>query len=119
MNISECYKAMGGNYEEVLGRLRSERLIAKFLKKFPADPSFAALEVKLREEDGPEAFRAVHTLKGVCQNLGLQDLLRACEPLTEALRQGKTAGTGGMFEEVKTAYQRAIEAIRNLETEMD
>ena len=106
MNISECYKAMGGNYEEVLGRLRSERLIA-------------ALEVKLREEDGPEAFRAVHTLKGVCQNLGLQDLLRACEPLTEALRQGKTAGTGGMFEEVKTAYQRAIEAIRNLETEMD
>lgn len=34
MNISECYKAMGGNYEEVLGRLRSERLIVKFLKNF-------------------------------------------------------------------------------------
>lgn len=27
MNINECYQAMGADYEEVFGRLRSERLI--------------------------------------------------------------------------------------------
>ena len=27
MTIQECYEAIGGNYEEVLGRLQSEALI--------------------------------------------------------------------------------------------
>lgn len=40
MNINECYQAMGADYEEVFGRLRSERLITKFVLKFPSDPAF-------------------------------------------------------------------------------
>lgn len=40
MNINECYQAMGADYEEVFGRLRSERLITKFVLKFPGDPAF-------------------------------------------------------------------------------
>ena len=43
MNINECYQAMGADYEEVFGRLRSERLITKFVLKFPGDPSFSQL----------------------------------------------------------------------------
>ena len=43
MNINECYQAMGADYEEVFGRLRSERLITKFVLKFPGDPSFCLL----------------------------------------------------------------------------
>ena len=39
MNINECYQAMGADYEEVFGRLRNEKLIAKFVLKFPDDPS--------------------------------------------------------------------------------
>lgn len=42
MNINECYQAMGADYEEVFGRLRSERLITKFVLKFPGDPSFSS-----------------------------------------------------------------------------
>ena len=37
MTIQECYEAIGGNYEDVLRRLRSEALIRKFTLKFPAD----------------------------------------------------------------------------------
>ena len=44
MNINECYQAMGADYEEVFGRLRNEKLIAKFVLKFPDDPSFSQLE---------------------------------------------------------------------------
>ena len=30
MTLKECYAAMGGDYDEAMGRLRSERLVQKF-----------------------------------------------------------------------------------------
>ena len=63
MNINECYQAMGADYEEVFGRLRNEKLIAKFVLKFPDDPSFSQLKNSLAEKNTKEAFRAAHTLK--------------------------------------------------------
>ena len=63
MNINECYQAMGADYEEVFGRLRNERLITKFVLKFPGDPSFSQLQSTLEEKNVEEAFRAAHTLK--------------------------------------------------------
>lgn len=50
MNINECYQAMGADYQEVFGRLRSERLITKFVLKFPSDPSFSQLQSTLEEK---------------------------------------------------------------------
>ena len=37
MTIYECYTALGGDYQEVLGRLRSGPMIQKFVLKFPED----------------------------------------------------------------------------------
>lgn len=34
MTLLECYDAVGGDYEGAIGRLRSERLIHKFVLKF-------------------------------------------------------------------------------------
>lgn len=70
MTVKECYEQMGADYEGVLGRLRSEALIKKFAKKFLDDGSFQSLKDNLAAGNGEEAFRAAHTLKGVCQNLG-------------------------------------------------
>ena len=70
MTVKECYEQMGADYEGVLGRLRSEVLIKKFAKKFLDDGSFRSLKDNLVQKNGEEAFRAAHTLKGVCQNLG-------------------------------------------------
>ena len=69
MTVKECYEQMGADYEGVLGRLRSEVLIKKFAKKFLDDGSFRSLKDNLVQKNGEEAFRAAHTLKGVCQNL--------------------------------------------------
>ena len=88
MNINECYQAMGADYEEVFGRLRNERLITKFVLKFPGDPSFSQLQSTLEEKNVEEAFRAAHTLKGVAQNLGFTPLYEATATLTEVLRAG-------------------------------
>lgn len=66
MTVKECYEQMGADYEGVLGRLRSEVLIKKFAKKFLDDGSFRSLKDNLAQKNGEEAFRAAHTLKGVC-----------------------------------------------------
>ena len=47
MTIQECYEAIGGNYEDVLGRLRSEALIRKFTLKFLEDQSYLQLKQAL------------------------------------------------------------------------
>ena len=34
MTLQECYAALGGNYDDAISRLRSERLVTKFVVKF-------------------------------------------------------------------------------------
>lgn len=74
MTIQECYEAIGGNYEDVLRRLRSEALIRKFTLKFLEDQSYSLLKQALGDNNYEEAFRGAHTLKGVCQNLSFDRL---------------------------------------------
>lgn len=114
MTLQECYTALGGNYEEVLGRLRSERLIQKFVLKFLDDGSFELLCRSMEEGNVEEAFRASHTIKGMCQNLSFTALGDASAELTEALRGGAitAAEAGPLFARVQAEYQRTCDAIR-------
>lgn len=114
MNINECYQAMGADYEEVFGRLRSERLITKFVLKFPGDPSFSQLQSTLEEKNVEEAFRAAHTLKGVAQNLGFTPLYEATTTLTEVLRAGNLPEDDNMMNAVAKEYERTVAAIEQL-----
>ena len=75
MTIQECYKAIGGNYEDVLRRLHNEALIQKFTLKFLEDQSYPQLKQALNDKNYEDAFRSAHTLKGVCQNLSFDRLL--------------------------------------------
>ena len=114
MNINECYQAMGADYEEVFGRLRNERLITKFVLKFPGDPSFSQLQSTLEEKNVEEAFRAAHTLKGVAQNLGFTPLYEATATLTEVLRAGNLPEDDKMMNTVAKEYERTVAAIEQL-----
>lgn len=95
MTIQECYKKMGADYQEVLGRLHNEAMIGKFVRMFLQDDSFQILEEALRRGDVKEAFRGAHTLKGVCQNLGFSNLYAPAYTLTETLRAGAAGGHTG------------------------
>lgn len=114
MNINECYQAMGADYEEVFGRLRNERLITKFVLKFPGDPSFSQLQSTLEEKNVEEAFRAAHTLKGVAQNLGFTPLYETTATLTEVLRAGNLPEDDNMMNAVAKEYERTVAAIEQL-----
>lgn len=111
MTLQECYTAMGGNYNDAIGRLRSDRLLQKFVLKFADDGSYSLLESSLAEENYQEAFRAAHTIKGVCQNLSMTRLADSSSALCESLRGG-TPPAPGLAEQVRADYQETVSAIR-------
>lgn len=112
MTLEQCYEALGGSYDEVIRRLPSPRLVSKFLGKFLEDPSFETLFLQLQTGNRPEAFRAAHTLKGVCANLSLSRLLTSVDTLTEILRQDAAPVPETLLEDVRRDYQQTTAAIR-------
>ena len=112
MTIQECYTALEGDYEEVVGRLYSEALVKKFVGKFLADQSYQLLESSLRSEDFEEAFRAAHTLKGVAQNLSFTRLYQSSHEITEALRTKQYDQAARLFSRVEADYAQTVAAIQ-------
>ena len=92
MTMQECYEAIGGNYEAVLGRLHSEALIRRFALKFLEDQSYIQLKQALENKNYEDAFRGAHTLKGVCQNLsfGQQSLFLVENGMKQIIRIDNT-----------------------------
>ena len=114
MTMRECYEAIGGNYEDVLGRLRSEALIQRFTLKFLEDPSYLQLKQALENKNYEDAFRSAHTLKGICQNLSFDRLYEVSHELTELLRDrtGEQPGIPEAMEKVTEVYEMTIEGIK-------
>ena len=106
---------MGANYEDVLKRLYNEGMICRFTLMFLNDDSYPKLKQSLKEGNAQEAFRAAHTLKGVCQNLGFTNLYQPAYELTEVLRAGTLEGSGEWFARVTEQYKITTDAIRGVQ----
>lgn len=115
MDLKECYQALGGDYESVLGRLRSERMITKFVLKFLDDKSCETLLDAVARKDGEVAFRAAHTIKGICQNLSFDRLYVSSHALAECLRGGWADEAVALTEQVREDYRVTADAIRGLD----
>ena len=114
MDIEECYEQLGGNYADVSTRLPSRGLIEKFIGKFLEDKSFDTLCQQFECGNREEAFRAVHTLKGICANLSFSRLLDSTVRLTEELRPNTSAISDkaiALFEDVRRDYEITVDAI--------
>lgn len=112
MTLQECYAALEGDYDEVMGRLRSENLVRKFVLKFLDDPSYELLCNSMEEQNYEEAFRAAHTLKGVGQNLSFNKLYSSSAQLCEALRGGFHPEATALKEQTDADYSQTVAAIR-------
>lgn len=115
MTLRECYAALGGDYEGVLGRLPGEKFVQKFVLKFLEDGSFDLLLRSMEEQNYAEAFRAAHTIKGMCQNLDFTRLYESSAQLNEALRHGFTPEAPALLEQVKEDYALTCSAIRTFQ----
>lgn len=113
MTTKEFYDSIGEDYNEVLRRLGEDGTVRYFALKFMRDPSFDDLKQAVDSGDGNAAFRAVHTLKGVCLNLGFCKLGSAAGNLTEYLRGDKQLdGSRMMYEAVEKEYGVLMEALK-------
>lgn len=112
MTLQECYAALEGDYAGVTGRLPTERMVQKFVLKFLNDGSYDLLTRSMESQDYAEAFRAAHTIKGVCQNLDFTKLYRSSSQLSEALRNGFSPEAPSLVEQVGRDYRQTVEAIR-------
>lgn len=115
MTLKECYAALEGDYEGVLGRLRSEKMVQKFVLKFLNDKSYELLEASVEGKNYEEAFRAAHTIKGVCQNLSFTKLYESSNRLTENLRSGYGPETDALVRQVEEDYKQTVAAIEKLQ----
>lgn len=114
MTLQEFYAAVGGNYDEAISRLMGEAMLRRFVTKFLSDPSYAVLEQAISTGQREEAFRAAHTIKGLCLNLSFGKLLASSEALTEALRHEMPVNAQELFAAVSADYALTIDAIQKL-----
>jgi len=112
MTLQECYEKLGGSYAEVSSRLPSEKFIQKFVLKFLEDKTYGLLRESYEGENFEEAFRAAHTVKGMCQNLSFTTLGNSSSALTESLRGGKSPESDGLYKKAMEDYDMTLEVIR-------
>lgn len=115
MTIQECYQNLGGDYAQVETRLPSVSLVKRFITKFLDDGSFSELCRTMESGQRAEAFRAAHTLKGVCANLCFDRLLTSASQLTELLRPETDTipdGAAQLLEKIREDYAVTVGAIR-------
>ena len=96
----------GIQVDEALERLMgSEALLERLLGKFLEDRNLA-------EDRREDAFRAAHTLKGVCGNLSMTRLEALVSQMVELLRgEGELAAAQALLPEVTEACREVREAI--------
>ena len=116
MTVQECYEAFGGNYQEVISRLRTDERVARFLQKVVDDGSYKLLCDSLETGNVDEAFRAAHTLKGVCGNLSITRFGESSSALCEYLREKRVIDDNvmSMYKQVSEDYELTINNIKQL-----
>lgn len=77
--------------------------------------SMSQLTQAMDAGDVETAFRAAHTLKGICANLGFKSLFEVSYDITEALRAGDMEQAKVMWPGVQACYARVENALNQLE----
>ena len=89
MTIQELYSNIGGNYDQAVRIMKSDRLIGKYVLKFEASRVGETLAEAGETMDPVQLFETSHAMKGVCYNLGLITLAELASELSEEFRPGK------------------------------
>lgn len=111
--VLETLKQAGIDVDGALERFMGNTgLLKKFLLKFLDDKDYGILVKAIEDGDTDTAFKAAHTLKGVCGNLSLMGLFRLIGEQTELLRSGKLDEATAMMPKVTEEYNKMVEVIR-------
>lgn len=112
----EMLMEAGVNVDDVLNRFRgNESLLMRFLGTFPQDPNFENFKKAMEEGRYEDAFKTLHTLKGLCGNLSIDGLYEIVCREVDYLRNGQTQEADKIFPEVVSEYERVIKILDTVE----
>lgn len=111
MTLEQLYGKIDGNYESMVQRLRKEERIQKFVLLFLKDQSYETFLHSWEQQNMEEAFRAVHTLKGVSLNLSFDRLFQISDKMTEALRVQNIEEATVLLPELQRSYETHVQVI--------
>lgn len=112
MKLVELYENLHGDYNDACKRLINEKMVTRFVLKFPDDPSMQQLRDAVAAKDIETSFRAVHTLKGLAGVLAFTQLYKAAWDLTEQLRPRLDQADSKLLELVENEYKICIDSIK-------
>ena len=103
---------------DVLRRFGNQQsILERFLLKFPDDPTMSSLKEAVEEHDAKNFELYAHTLKGVANNLGLQELGNICSKSVESVRNKELQEALHIFPSIQDEYFRIIEILENYKKE--
>ena len=116
MTVQELYAKIGGNYEQAQKIMKMDKLIDRYVRRLAASGTYERLAEAGKTMDPTQLFESAHAMKGVCANLGLDDMARTAGEITEEFRPGTARKlTDGEVQEKLAAldemYQRTVKGI--------
>lgn len=110
--LQKLYARIGSHMAPALSRMGGDAgMLRHFVERFLEDESFCMLASALVAGSNEEAFRAAHTLKGICATLGFDTLFSRASQVTELLRSNDLQGAIAAFPALEQAYEAVVEAI--------
>ena len=122
MTLKELYALIGGDYDQAVRVMKMDKLIDRYVRKFKNSNVGEALAEAGAAMDGQKLFEAAHAMKGVCGNLGFDDLANAADAITEEFRPGNPrtlsdAEVAARLTEIDAMYKKAVAGIERYENE--
>ena len=122
MTIKELYDRIGGNYDQAVRVMKSDRLIDKYVRKLKSSNVGEMLTQAGESMDAGKLFESAHAMKGVCGNLGLTKMAEAASEITEEFRPGSSRKLsdeeiGERIQAFAALYAQAREGIERYEAE--
>lgn len=107
-------EALGAEPRTVLEEvfLGDKALFQECLSKFPNDGNMRDLRTALAAGNVQAAIRAVHTMKGVADNLGLLPLVDAAYSVLNDLRSGKLEPVTADMAELEKIYSQITSLLK-------
>lgn len=122
MTIRELYDNIGGNYDHAVQVMKMEKLIDRYIRKLKSSGVGEQLAAAGETMNPEKLFEHAHAMKGVCGNLGLDDLAAAADTITEEFRPGATRKLSddqvkAQLQKIDAMYRRAVDGIAAYEAQ--
>ena len=120
MTLQELYTLIGGNYAHAQQIMKMDKMIDKYVRRLKSSGVYDQLTSAAETMDAGKLFESAHAMKGVCANLGLDDLAAAAEIITEEFRPENSRKLSDeevkeKLSEISSMFQKTLAGIEQYE----